>query len=285
MRFGFLLIVTAAGLYGAWAAGGWLADDYAPAVVTKSPSLARAAPQAVKRPSPGVEPVIPALVAQPLPAATLSPVASPSPDIKVPRQYQALAERLKSRRSFDDVQKFWRFNKWWDKGLQNAMRNALSSPDVDPTLARWSDTVLKDLKAGQVKVDTWRTIVKDADAQTVADLVAAYDEDAGYEQRSGIELAIGLIESEAGLQALGDLVATSDAPYSLRKAAASDLADTHTPATLRLLEQARTKLAALHPPSTSDPGNTRHLDRETREQIGRDWEMIRYIDSVRQQKR
>jgi hypothetical protein len=213
--------------------------------------------------------------------STRIPEAQATPQkqiVRIPRQFQALAERLKTRRTFSEVQQFWERNKWWDKAFQNAMRQALSSPGVDPVLARWSEKVLKDLKAQKIKTDTWRTIVKDADADTVNELVDLYDEDGSFEHRSGIELGISLIESDAGLKALGDLI-VSDAPIDLRKVAAFTLAETRTPETSRILDEARAKLAASRSGQTID--TLRRLGGKDRTSLGDDLYMIEQIDELK----
>lgn len=213
--------------------------------------------------------------------STRIPEAQATPQnqiVRIPRQFQALAERLKTRRTFSEVQQFWERNKWWDKAFQNAMRQALSSPGVDPALARWSEKVLKDLKAQKIKTDTWRTIVKDANADTVNELVDLYDEDGSFEHRSGIELGLSLIESDAGLKALGDLI-VSDAPIDLRKVAAFTLAETRTPETSRILDEARAKLAASRSGQTID--TLRRLGGKDRTSLGDDLYMIEQIDELK----
>ena len=177
-------------LAAAWYAGSRLASSShqlssAPPPMTNGTA---APPQSRQfSPSPPVK-TVSGLPAEPSAASpsTRIPEAQATPKkqiVRIPRQFQALAERLKTRRTFSEVQQFWERNKWWDKAFQNAMRQALSSPGVDPVLARWSEKVLKDLKAQKIKTDTWRTIVKDADADTVNELVDLYDEDGSFEQR------------------------------------------------------------------------------------------------------
>ena len=272
-------------LAAAWYAGSRLASSShqlssAPPPMTNGTA---APPQSRQfSPSPPVK-TVSGLPAEPSAASpsTRIPEAQATPKkqiVRIPRQFQALAERLKTRRTFSEVQQFWERNKWWDKAFQNAMRQALSSPGVDPVLARWSEKVLKDLKAQKIKTDTWRTIVKDADADTVNELVDLYDEDGSFEHRSGIELGLSLIESDAGLKALGDLI-VSDAPIDLRKVAAFTLAETRTPETSRILDEARAKLAASRSGQTID--TLRRLGGKDRTSLGDDLYMIEQIDELK----
>lgn len=272
-------------LAAAWYAGSRLASSSHQLSSAPPPMInGTAAPPQSRQfsPSPPVK-TVSGLPAEPSAASpsTRIPEAQATPKkqiVRIPRQFQALAERLKTRRTFSEVQQFWERNKWWDKAFQNAMRQALSSPGVDPVLARWSEKVLKDLKAQKIKTDTWRTIVKDADADTVNELVDLYDEDGSFEHRSGIELGLSLIESDAGLKALGDLI-VSDAPIDLRKVAAFTLAETRTPETSRILDEARAKLAASRSGQTID--TLRRLGGKDRTSLGDDLYMIEQIDELK----